>query len=78
MTDSERIAFLEKELGRAYRAIRGFYSAAKNKTLPDDVVLSYHAPTIGAANRFVYEESLEGSEFFIGKSVDVLHEALKM
>jgi hypothetical protein len=37
----------------------------------------YHSPTICADARFVHEGALDGSEYFIGKSVDVLHAALR-
>lgn len=66
----------ETELERAYRAIRGFYTAAQKGALPDKTMLAYHSPTIAAACRFVKTGELDGSEYFTGKPVDVLHEAL--
>jgi len=64
------------ELERAYRAISGFYTAAQNGTVPDKTMLAYHSPTIAAACRFVKTGELDGSDYFIGKPVEVLHEAL--
>ena len=74
MTDEE--ARLTKELQRAYRAIRGFYTFASNGKLPDKTMLAYQAPTIGAACRFVSEGALDGADYFMGKPVDLLHNAL--
>lgn len=64
---------LKTELGRAYRAVHGLHNAHKAGT---EHALAYHSPTIGAAARFVREGSLDGSEYFIGKPVEVLHAAL--
>jgi hypothetical protein len=66
----------ETELERAYRAIRGFYTAAQKGVVPDKTMLAYHSPTIAAASRFVKTGELDGSEYFIGKHFRVLHEAL--
>ncbi len=66
----------ETELERAYRAIRGFYTAAQNGTLPDKTMLAYHSLTIAAACQFVKTGELVGSGQFIGKPVEALHEAL--
>lgn len=66
-----------KELEKAYRALRGLYHYATQNKLPPQHVLNYHAPTIAAAIRFVDEDALDGSEYFDGKSVDVLHQALR-
>lgn len=73
-TETEK---LKTELERAYRAIRGFYTAYQNGTPSDRAVVAYHSPTIAAACRFVKTGELDGSEYFIGKPVEVLHEALK-
>lgn len=67
---------LEKELGRAYRAVRGFYSVLSKGLKPSDAMMAYHALTVGAAVRFVNEGSLDGSEYFIGKKIDVLQTVL--
>lgn len=67
---------LKLELERAYRALRGFWTAAQNGALPDQTMLAYHAPSIAAACRFVETGDLDGSEYFVGKPVDVLHQAL--
>lgn len=76
MSDQQRIADLEKELGRAYRCIRGFWTATKKNEVLAHPALTYHSPTIGAARRFVAEGSLDGSEYFVGKNIDVLHQML--
>ena len=72
----DEIARLKIELGRAYRCIRGFWTATEKGQSLDKTAIAYHSPTIGAACRFVSEGSLDGSEYFIGKPVDVLHNAL--
>jgi len=71
MTEVQR---LEKELGRAYRALRGLYSFVVTGETPDRTMLAYHSPTIAAAIRFVDEGSLDGAEYFIGKPFEVLQE----
>ncbi|RWI96404.1 MAG: hypothetical protein EOR22_06495 [Mesorhizobium sp.] len=68
---------LKLELERAYRAIRGFYTAYQNGVPADRSVIAYHSPTIAAACRFVMTGSLYGSEYFIGKPVEVLREAMQ-
>jgi hypothetical protein len=68
---------LRKELGRAYRCIRGFWTVTKKGDLvADKTMLAYHNPTIAAACRFVADGALDGAEYFIGKHVSVMHEAL--
>lgn len=67
---------MKTELERAYRAIRGFWAAAQKGESPTKTMLAYHSPTIAAACRFVDTGEMDGSEYFIGKSVKVLHEAL--
>jgi hypothetical protein len=71
------LAEVRTEQGRAYRCIQGLHNAltAMQADIPAN---GYHAPTIAAAKRFVFEGSLEGSEYFIGKPVDVLHAALAL
>lgn len=71
MTDDE----LKRELGRAYRCIQGMHHALKTG---GDFADGYHALTVAAAKRFVYEGALDGSEYFIGKPPEVLNEALKL
>lgn len=73
MTDKERIAQLEDELARAYRALVGFESGKLTAASR-----AYHAPTLAAAKRCVYEDALDGADYFIGKPVDVLHAALRL
>lgn len=72
MTESE----LKEELERAYRCIRGFFTFANRGDLPDKMMIAYHSPTIGAACRYVSTGSLDGARYFIGKPVEVLHNAL--
>lgn len=68
---------LRTELGRAYCALAAYTHAhAKGKPLPEHAV-AYHSLTEAAAKRFVNHGALDGSEYFIGKSVDVLHAALR-
>lgn len=73
--DSE-VEKLRTELERAYRAIRGFYTAHQNGARLDRTIVAYHSPTIAAACRFVKTGQLDGSEYFVGKPIEVLHEAL--
>jgi hypothetical protein len=69
-------AELQTELERAYRALRGIYGKIANGEQPNDAMLAYHSLTLGAAMRFVDTGELDGSEYFIGKPVDVLHAEL--
>ena len=73
MTNEE----LTIELQRAYRCIQGMHNAlrAVQADFPGN---GYHAPTIGAAKRFVFEGALDGSNFFEGKHISILHEALRL
>jgi hypothetical protein len=45
--------------------------------MPTETMLGYHSPTIAAATRFMNEGALDGSEYFIGKPVSVMHAALR-
>ena len=45
--------------------------------IEDDLAVGYHSLTEAAAKRFVNHGALDGSEYFIGKSVDVLNAALR-
>lgn len=65
---------LREELGKAYRALHGFYNSSKKGELLGKAATSYHSPTIAAAKRFVDEDSLEGSQYFEGKSILVLQD----
>lgn len=65
------------ELERAYRALRGIYGLVANGRPIPDATLAYHSLTLGAAMRFVGDDALDGSEYFIGKDASVLHEVLK-
>lgn len=69
---------LEIELGRAYRAIVGLFSRVNKDDPANASVLGYHVITIAAAKRFIYEEEMSGTEYFIGKHHEVLTEALKL
>lgn len=74
---SDAVASLKAELGRAYRCIQGMHNALKAANV-DFGSSGYHTPTIGAAKRFVWEGELDGSDYFIGKPVEVLHAALRL
>jgi len=68
---------LRTELGRAYNALVAYTNARdRGAPLPDHAI-AYHSLTEAAAKRFVNHGALDGSEYFIGKSVDVLHAALR-
>lgn len=70
---------LRKELERAYRCVKGFWTMTqRGETIADKMTLTYHSPTIGAACRFVAEGSIAGSDYFEGKHISVLHDALKL
>jgi len=77
MNADNEIERLRTELGRAYRALHAFAFAHRASKMLNGTAVMYHSPTIGAAARFVHEGALDGSEYFIGKSVDVLHAALR-
>ena len=77
MNADNEIERLRTELGRAYRALHAFAHAYREGKKINETAVFYHSPTIGAAARFVHEGALDGSEYFIGKSVDVLHAALR-
>lgn len=76
MDTNAEIERLTTELGRAYRALHGFANARRKGELLNDTAFSYHAPTVGAAARFVREQSLEGADYFVGKPIAVLRAAL--
>lgn len=71
------LAASRTELGRAYRCVQALHNAltAMQADIPGG---GYHALTIGAAKRFVFEGAMDGSDYFVGKPVAVLHEALKL
>ena len=68
---------LRTELGRAYRALAAYMNAADSGEPLSKAAFAYHSLTQAAAKRFVNHGALDGSEYFIGKSVDVLHAALR-
>jgi len=76
LSERSEIERLTTELERAYRCIRGFYSFAAKGQTPDAAFMGYQILTIAAAVRFVHEGSLDGSEYFIGKQIDVLQYVL--
>lgn len=78
MKDADKIKWLEHELDRAYRALCGYAKAAEKGTVLGDATVAYHAPTVAAAKRWTLEGEMDGSDYFIGKPVDVLHAALKL
>jgi hypothetical protein len=67
-----RIAYLEQELGRAYRALHGYAHGV------NDAMRAYHAPTLAAAKRFIFDDALDGTAYFDGKPVEMLHAALAL
>lgn len=73
----DEVAHLKKELERAYRAIYGFHNAWVKHERFGDIPVAYHSCTIAAAARSVKEHSLEGADYFVGKHVSVLQEALE-
>ena len=73
---ASRIVYLEEELGRAWRALHVYANTAKTGVLPTDATRAYHQPTIAAAKRFVLDGAFDGTAYFIGKPVEVLHETL--
>lgn len=82
MTDTEtkladEIKCLHIELGRAYRALHAYAHARRAGTVLNETAVAYHSLTAAAAARFVHEGTLDGSEYFIGKPVEVLHAALR-
>jgi len=68
---------LRMELGRAYRALNAYTNARDRREPLADHAVAYHSLTEAAAKRFVNHGALDGSEYFIGKKVDVLHAALR-
>lgn len=73
-----RIAFLHHELERAYRAVQAFANAEAKGEFLSGGTLAYHAPTVAAAKRFVFEDALDGVAYFEGKPVGVLEAALRL
>jgi len=69
------LAQARTELGRAYRCIQGMHNALNKGSTFDD---GYHSLTLGAAKRFVFEGAIDGSDYFVGKKVEVLHAALAL
>jgi hypothetical protein len=68
---------LRTELGRAYRALHAYTHAHRLGKPLADAAVGYHSLTEAAAMRFKNHGALDGSEYFIGKSVDTLHAALR-
>lgn len=66
----------KKELERSYRALQALYRKLVNNDPIDQTMMAYHSLTIGAAIRYVDEQALDGSEFFIGKPATVLSDVL--
>lgn len=73
----EQVQQLRTELGRAYRCILGMHNALKamQADIPGN---GYHLVTVAAARRFAFEDALDGTDYFIGKPVEVLHAALAL
>ena len=75
MTETE----LKIELQRAYRCIQGMENAmAHSMPMGSSFPHAYHALTIGAAKRYVFDGALDGSQYFEGKQASVLHAALRL
>lgn len=75
---ADRIEFLEKELDRAYRALCGYAKSADKGEPLGETTIAYHSPTVAAAKRHTILGETDGAEYFIGKHVSVLHEALAL
>jgi len=74
--DKAEVERLTNDLQRAYRCIQGMHNAlTSGKPFTAE---AYHAPTIAAAKRFVWEGALDGVRYFTGKPVEVLHDALAL
>ncbi len=73
---ADRIVHLEEELGRAWRALHGYAQAARAGVTLSVATRAYHEPTVAAAKRFVLDGAFDGTAYFIGKPVEVLHETL--
>ena len=73
---ASRIVRLEEELGRAWRALHVYARTAKTGVQPTDATRAYHELTVAAAKRFVLDGAFEGTAYFVGKPVEVLHETL--
>ena len=75
--DLAEIERLRDELGIAYRALGAYaFAHRRGQRLPEHAV-AYHCLAEAAAIRFKHEGSLDGARYFIGKSVDILHAALR-
>jgi len=77
MENEPEIERLKTELSRAYRALHAYSNAQRKGELLNETAVGYHIATVGAAARFVHEQSLDGSAYFVGKHISVLHEALE-
>lgn len=71
-----RIVHLEEELGRAWRALHVYAATARTGVQPTDATRAYHEITVAAAKRFVLDGVFDGTAYFIGKPVEVLHDTL--
>lgn len=78
VTANVRIGLLEQELGRAYRAVQAFANAEAKGEMLSGGTLTYHVLAIAAAKRFVFEDALDGADYFEGKPIEVLHAALQL
>jgi len=66
----------KQELERAYRALFAYAKAIARKEPLGEAACAYHSLTIAAAVRFVLDSELDGSGYFEGKHVEILHETL--
>jgi len=77
MKMKSEIEHLRHELGCAYRALAAYTCAhVRGQPLQEESVL-YHSLTEAAAKRFTNHGALDGSQYFVGKSVGTLHAALR-
>ena len=68
---------LKEELGRAYRCIVGLYNKIPQNE-KKGAMFFYHSLTIAAAKRCVYKDQMDGAEYFVGKGVEELHNAMNL
>lgn len=68
---------VERELERAYRAVYALYNEYTCSPQYDPTKYAHICLTLGAAARFVLDGRLDGADYFVGKHIDVLHEALR-
>lgn len=79
MTEAQEIEWLRTELDRAYRALFAYVQVSERREASLSMsALLYHAPTIGAAKRWVIERAMDGADHFTGKHPQELQDALDL